>query len=45
MLDYILTHAWDWFIGSLCFSLVVAAFTVDFAVLAVLADVVFWKRK
>ncbi len=45
MLDYILTHAWDWFVGSLCFSLVVAAFTVAFTALAVLADVVFWKRK
>lgn len=44
MLDYILTHAWEWFIGSLCFSLVVA-FTVAFAFLAILADIVIWGKK
>ena len=45
MLDYILTHAWEWFIGSLCFSLVTAAFTVAFAFFAILADIVIWGKK
>lgn len=45
MIDFILTHAWDWFIGSLCFSLVCAVFTIAFAGIALLTDAMFWKRK
>ena len=34
MIDFILSHAWDWFIGSLCFSLVCAVFAIAFAGIA-----------
>lgn len=45
MIDFILSHAWDWFIGSLCFSLVCVVFAIAFASIALLTDAMFWKRK
>lgn len=45
MIETILANALDWFVGCICFSLVATVFAVTFALIAITADYVIWRKK
>nr|DAQ08809.1 MAG TPA: hypothetical protein [Caudoviricetes sp.] len=45
MVQAIAENALDWFVGCVCLSLVATVFAVAFALIAVVVDYVFWRKK